>query len=422
MRDNRTAAVLAALGAALAALGAALPLAAAYVIGVLLCGGALALALRGRTPVWAGALAAVALVAVAVGAPLATAPRTDGLSGDWATRAIDGELLSGRALVSDDNASIDLRSGKTVRLGSVSGGSRWVADDRMLVVRDDRVDSVRLDATARWTWRPAQASAIRPLAAAAGSTVLRVCPLSRSSGGDGGSGGDGASADVPGCEVVGIDSKGQRAWATDAPGQSASSAAHTGRAGSLPRVAVLQAPGSGGYFLVDPGTGRRTLVPGEAALPLADGPVAIAHASAGRCVTSLYAGLSPEWTSVGSGGCARPAPTAWFASGGQLWVERNGAWERYALLGGAREGVAADAVPDPQRTSRLIISERRVSFRVNPFRSTDRATVLTLRDAVSGRDVARLVTEHRLDLLLAEDRAVVVREDDQVVRYTLNTT
>ena len=425
MRDNRTAAVLAALGAALAALGAALPVATAYVIGVLLCGGALVLALRARTPVWAGGLAAVALVAVAVGAPLATAPRTDGLSGDWAARAIDGELLSRRAIVSDDNASIDLRSGKTVRLGSVSGGSRWVADDRMLVVRDDRVDSVRLDASARWTWRPAEPSAIRPLAAADGSTVLRVCRLRGSSGGSGGSGssgGDAVSAGVLGCEVVGIDSKGHRAWATHAPGQSASSAAHTGQAGSLPRLAVLQAPGSGGYFLTDPATGRRTLVPGEAALPLADSPVAIAHASSGRCVTSLYAGLSPEWTSVGSGPCARPAPSAWFVSGGQLWVERNNTWARYALRGGTREEVPAEAVPDPQRTSRLIASEGRVSFRVNPFRFTDRATVLTLRDAVSGEEVARLVTEHRLDLLLAEDRAVVVREDDQVVRYTLNAT
>jgi hypothetical protein len=139
-------------------------------------------------------------------------------------------------------------------------------------------------------------------------------------------------------------------------------------------------------------------------------------------VTSLYAGLSPEWTSVGSGLCARPAPSAWFVSGGQLWVERNNTWERCALRGGTREEVPAEAVPDPQRTSRLIASEGRVSFRVNPFRFTDRATVLTLRDAVSGEEVARLVTEHRLDLLLAEDRAVVVREDDQVVRYTLNAT
>jgi hypothetical protein len=379
-----------------------------------LCGVGLALALRSRLPLAVAALAGLAVGAGAVALPLVVRPRTSALTGEWEAPAIGGQVLSGRALVSADNASVDLRTGKTVRLGSVTGGSRWVADDRLLVVRDDRVDSVRLDATARWTWRPSGPRPIEPLAAAQGMTVLRVCPPPE------------ASAESGVCRLVGVDARGRAAWTTDAPGQRNGSPTVTGPAGSLPRVAVLPVRGSGGSFLVDPPTGRRALVPDAATLAVADGPVVVTTMSSGRCVTSLYAGLSSSWTSVSAQTCSTARPSRWFTTEGHLWVERSGSWERYALASGSHEQVVAEAVPEPAsaRTtrSRWSVSQQPVSLWPNPFRAKDKAHVLTLSDPMSGEVVARLVTGHRADLLLAERGAVVVREDGRVTRYTLDHT
>lgn len=407
---TRSVLLLVALGLVLAVAGAALPVAAAYVAGVVLCGVGLGLGLRSRAPVAVAALAGVAVAGAATALPPLLRPHTTGLAGEWEAPAIDGEVLSGRALVSADNTSVDLRTGRTVRLGSVTGGSRWVADDRMLVVRDDRVDSVRLDATARWTWRPSGPRAIRPLAAAQGMTVLRVCPPSK------------ASADGDACRLVGVDARGRTAWTTDAPGQRAGSATVTGPAGSLPKVAVLPVRGSGGSFLVDPATGRRALVPDAATLAVADGPVVVTTVSGGRCVTSLYAGLSPAWTSVSAQACPTAVPTQWFTAEGHLWVRRSGSWERYALAGGSDAQVSAEDVPQPGEAGGWMVSGERISLGLNPFRASDHAFALTVRDAGSGKEVARLVTDHRPDLLLAERGGVVVREDGRVTRYALDHT
>lgn len=262
-------AVAAAAGFALATVGCALPVPAAYVIGVLLCASAAALALRQRPRLAVGV--AGLLAAIGVGVPALALPATEGLSGDWATTAISGEVVADRAIVSPDNSSIDLRTGKTVRLGSVTGGTRHVGDDRMVVVSTDRVDSVRLDATQRWTWRPEAPSTLTPLAAAQGQTVLRVCPR----------------ASPQQCGLVGVDTRGHTAWATEAPGQTASTAPLTDAVGALPSVAVLRAPGpDAGLFLVAPETGQRTIVPGAAVLPAPSGVVAVTYRSGGRCVTA----------------------------------------------------------------------------------------------------------------------------------------
>ena len=78
---------------------------------------------------------------MAVAAPALTRPGSEDLSDDWAAPEVDGTVVAERALVSPDNTSVDLVTGKTVRLGSVTGGTRFVADDRMIVVSEGRVDS-----------------------------------------------------------------------------------------------------------------------------------------------------------------------------------------------------------------------------------------------------------------------------------------
>lgn len=397
----------AAAGLALAALGIALPGAAAYVMGALLLAAALGLGLRRRTPGWLAAGVAVLAAAVAVAVPALTRPGSEDLSGDWAAPAVDGTVVAERALVSPDNTSVDLVTGKTVRLGSVTGGTRFVADDRMIVVSEGRVDSVRLDATARWTWRPARPSAVTPLAAARGQTVLRVCPTEQPSD----------------CQVVGVNGRGRQDWATDAPGQNADTQPLTGPDGSLPALAALSPPGAdAGVFVVDPVTGQRTIVPGQSVLPLPDGPLAVTHVSGGRCVTSLYATARPVWTRVSEERCQTARPQDWFAEDGQLWVQRQGRWTGLALADGRPGGAgeAADSRSGLAAAGMVASVRERISLGPNPFRGSGPAWALDITDAASGERVARLISRERLALLRLEREAVVVREGSRVVRYALD--
>ena len=136
----------AAAGLALAALGITLP-APRIPHGRAAAGGSTRAGAPPPHPRWLAAGAAVLAAAVAVAVPALTHPGSEGLSGEYGTGR-RGDCRGREALVSPDNTSVDLVTGKTVRLGSVTGGTRFVADDRMIVVSEGRVDSVRLDATA----------------------------------------------------------------------------------------------------------------------------------------------------------------------------------------------------------------------------------------------------------------------------------
>jgi hypothetical protein len=77
------------------------------------------------------------------------------------------------------------------------------------------------------------------------------------------------------------------------------------------------------------------------------------------------------------------------------------------------------------RASGLVATRRDLSVRTDPLHWGDTLHTIELRAARGGPDadpVARIVSSHPLDLLLLEPRAVVVRDGDQVVRYTLGRT
>ena len=99
---------------------------------------------RGRAAVggtvgWASAAAPPQWIAVSAVAVAVQALAPPGVRRSWAAPAVAGAVVGERALVSPDDASVDLVTGKTVRLGSVTGGRRLVADDRMIVVSEGRV-------------------------------------------------------------------------------------------------------------------------------------------------------------------------------------------------------------------------------------------------------------------------------------------
>ena len=144
---------------------------------------------RWRLVAMAGALGVLLLLGLLL---QLLSPRTTGVEGDWSAKAVDGPVVAGRAVVSGDHTALDLRSGRTVTLGSVRGGVPYVADDRLVIASPGQVDSVGLDATARWTWRAAAGETASPVAAGRGSTVVLACPTKGP------------------CRLVGLDAKGQR--------------------------------------------------------------------------------------------------------------------------------------------------------------------------------------------------------------------
>ncbi|WP_406832506.1 hypothetical protein ABEG17_06705 [Pedococcus sp. KACC 23699] len=344
-------------------------------------------------------LCALVVLAVVVFGGYVFVPRDKGLSGDWSAPATDGDVVAGRVLLSGGNAALDLRTGKSVRLGSVVGGTAFYADDRLVVVKGERVDSVALDASARWTWRAAAGHRAIPLAATGDSTLLADC----------------SPVTAEGCRLVGIDRAGRQDW--EAPG--AQRPVDPPRE-ALPRVQASKV-GGGGVLLTDPVSGRTSLQPGDAFVAVPDGPVVVPVVQDGQCVVSLYAAPDPLWTRV-LGPCpggkqpqVRVAPDA-------VVLQWAGRTERLATTTGA---TLPPPVPTTVRgvlaAAGSLVATRRVhSPGDRVLLPRHDSQVLELRDATSGEVRARLVTEHPVQLLLLEPRAVVVREGGRIVRYDVD--
>ena len=97
------------------------------------------------------------------------------------------------------------------------------------------------------------------------------------------------------------------------------------------------------------------------------------------------------------------------------------AWERY-VLDGVRASVPPSEVPDSLEEADLESHTGADRLAGQPVPLRRPGECLALRDGGSGEEVRRLVHGQPVSLLLAEDGAVVVREDDQVIRYTLQSS
>jgi hypothetical protein len=364
---------------------------------------------RWRLVVASGTALVLVLVLVAVALSLAT-PRTKGVEGDWSAKALGGRVVADRALVSGDNTALDLRTGKTVTLGSVSGGTPFVGDDRLIIASTGRIDSARLDATARWTWRSPAGTTATPLAAAGGSTLVLACP------------GTGT------CQLVGLNAQGRQDWQSDGATRrdtTADTAADTAaQNGTLPRVDATGVPG-GGVVVTDPVSGRSTLQPGRSFLAIADGPVITELVQDGRCVVSAFATADARWTRV-LDTCppTQPILTADHGSVALTWPTRV---ERLDLTTGKTLPTSkADDGATPggrvvARVAGVTARESRKTLHTNPFHWGDDVTILQLRDDTTGDLRAQVVSDRRLTLLHLDDSAVVVRDGGQVIRYTLGS-
>ena len=365
--------------------------------------------LAGRWRLVVASSTALVLALVALALYLAT-PRTKGVDGDWSAKAVGGRVVADRALVSGDNSALDLRTGKTITLGSVTGGTPFVADDRLIIASTGRIDSARLDATARWTWRSPAGTSATPLAAAGGGTLVLACPATGT------------------CQLVGLNAQGRPDWQSDGAARRDTSSDATpdttSRAGALPRVDAAGVQG-GGVLVTDPATGRSTLQPGRSFLAVADGPVVTELVQDGRCVVSAFATADALWTRVLEA-CptSQPTLTADHGSVALSWPTRL---ERLDLATGKTlpTSTAGDGTTAGGRvvahTAGVTVRELRKTMHTNPFHWGDDVTILQLRDSATGDLRAQVVSDQRLTLLQLDDGAVVVRDGGRVIRYTLDS-
>jgi hypothetical protein len=352
----------------------------------------------GRRWRWTAAIGALAL-GLGLTAYLAT-PRSSGLEGDWAAKGIDGTVVAQRALVGRGNTAVDLRTGTTITLGSVQGGTPFIGDDRLVIVKGNRLDSVRLDAKARWTWLAPAGASVTPVAAGGGSTVALVCTTPNA------------------CTLNGIGAQGRQEWTlpTDLTIGGARPTA------ALPGV-LATSNGDDGIVLTDPVTGRQTVRAGTRPLTTPEGVVVVATRQQGSCVVSAYRDADPLWVRV-----LGPCPDGTLPT-----LTSDGAWVR-ATSSGTVTTLAADtgrtvqapasrSLPGAVASSQGVGATRATRVvHTNPFRWGQRLSVVDVRDQASGAVRATLVSPKALDVLLLRPEAIVVREGDQVVRYTLAST
>lgn len=345
--------------------------------------------------------AALCLVALLASMLYLLSPRTTGVESDWSAKAIDGPVVAGRAVVSGDHTALDLRSGKTLTLGSVRGGTPYIGDGRLVIASPGQVDSARLDASARWTWRAATGENVSPVAANAGSTIVLACPASGT------------------CRLVGLDSQGRESWTQ--PGVARRKPLP---AGGLPLVdgAAL----GDGVFVTDPESGRTALRPGRSLLVVPGGPVVTEVVQDGSCVLTAYLSADPAWTRV-LPGCPTDQPPRLATEPDDpetLVVTWPSTSERLDLARGEPAQPPARAEDGAEDGAEVVLhqggmtaTESRRTVRTNPFRWGARVTVLQLLDR-SGAVRAQVVSDRPLAPLSLNASGVVVRDGDEIVRYT----
>lgn len=357
-----------------------------------------------RTRVAALAVVTLLVVTAVVAAHLLT-PRTEGVTGDWSAPSVDGTVVAGRALVSGGNTALDLRTGTKVTLGSVVGGAPYVADERLVIASPGRLDSVRLDASARWTWRAPSGATVVPLAANGGSTLVATCP----------------QGSATSCRLVGLDARGHVDWESTSSG-TARPEAPTG--GALPHAHAEMVRG-GGLLVTDPVTGRQLLQPGSTFLAVPDGPVVAAVEQDGQCVVSATTSADPVWTRV-LGPCPRGDLPRLSATRAAVRLDWPGQSRALDLVTGrdTTNPPPPRAPAELARTDELVAIRRDVTLHTDLLRWGETVHAIELRragGAAGAEPVARIVSTHHLALLLLEPRALVVRDGDRVVRYLLDS-
>ena len=153
-----------------------------------------------------------------------------------------------------------------------------------------------------------------------------------------------------------------------------------------------------------------------------DGPVVVPAVQGGQCVLSAYDGADPSWTRV-LGPCdggTRRVSVDGVTSATVEWSDATATVDLATGrdLGRSRAALGAEGQV-VARSAEVLVTRSRRSTPANPLRWGSPTTVLTVLDARTGRPVAQVASTGRLDLLLLDGRALVVRRAEGIVRYTV---
>jgi hypothetical protein len=90
-------------------------------------------------------------------------------------------------------------------------------------------------------------------------------------------------------------------------------------------------------------------------------------------------------------------------------------------------GRSLPAVPTADGVGRVVaqsagltVTRSRKTLHTNPFRWGELVTILALVEDRTGRRLGQVVSRHALELLRLERGALVVRDGDRVVRFTID--
>lgn len=232
---------------------------------------------------WLRSLLAVATAAVTyLVLAWSMLPADEGVEEVWEASGPAGRVVGEAWLARDENVVVDLRTGMTVTLDSVTGGERYVGGERFLVVTDESVEAVALDSQPRWSRELAGSDSAVPVAVSAETTVLHRC-----SGED--------------CRLEAVGASGHTLWSTElSDGEPLEPFA-----GEIPGVVALV--GDAGVLLIDPPT-RQELVLADASAVATPGAVLVRYETDGACVTARYPTIERAEGAAVTGACGDLGP------------------------------------------------------------------------------------------------------------------
>jgi hypothetical protein len=215
---------------------------------------------------------------------------------------------------------------------------------------------------------------------------------------------------------VGIDGQGKESWSSEGAVRR-----DPLPPGGLPRVDATSV--GGGVLVTDPVSGRAALQPGRSFLALPDGPVVTEVVQGGKCVVSAYLVADPAWTQVLPSCPAAETPrlSADPVDSTVVTITWPSRTERLDLASGKAATPSARISEGNivARAGGLTAIESRKSLHTNPFRWGVEATVIRLLDDRTGDFRAQVVSTDPLSLLHLDASSLVVRDGNEVIRYTL---
>lgn len=228
------------------------------------------------------ALATLAAIVAYLSTAFALAPRDEGVEASWESPGPPGRVIDTAWVATDENVAVDLTTGMTITLGSVTGGEQFVGGQRFIIVTDSSVEAAALNGHLRWTVDLEPGERATALAATREATILQRCTDT--------------------CRLDAIGTSGQSMWTLPIRAGQALPAP----AAVLPQIVAINRPA--GVLLIDPATTRELPI-NDARAHAAPGQVTLTYPRDAACVIATYRTLDDSTTTTTTPDvCAQDSP------------------------------------------------------------------------------------------------------------------